>query len=244
MSKLTTADCKRHLVDFFQAQGTSCKEAEWKRGKKSKDGQDTVREFAHPTLGFYSITERDGQLLQPVAIGDDRVQEIAAKALITRMLYGRDGTGEDDESNALDESEESDDPIAEALANGSIKPEAIAGQFVFGVATDNDDGKFDLYAIITPKVYWEREGLWYDAELGLDPLLPEGSSDMNGCGTWYIHGASTDPVAFRDELVARGFVWTSDFQRSVNEQYDGQSVEEMGWDPRVLEATQSAKPRP
>lgn len=224
--KISSDDCKTHLVSHSMAQGQETKASQWKRGRKSKDGDDVVREFLHPTLGGYAVIERAGKLLAPTAIGSDRTSELAAKALVARMLSSEDGGY---------------GMIGDAIDQGIHDPKAIAGQFVFGIAGPTYYAQGGLIAIVTPKSYWESKGFWYDQEVDLDRLMPEGSEDLNGCGTWLIPYPSMDALAFRDELRSRGFVWTQDFQKSVNESGCDDAEE---FDPSVLDNAGAGGPRP
>lgn len=221
MTKISTDNCKDHLVAFFNEQGTETKASQWKRGSKRKEGDDVVRDFSHPTLGGFILVERDGTLLKPEKMDDVKEQAVLAKAILSKLM------GEEYEGPDL---------IKKSLIKGVLRPESMASQFVFGVAGPTSMVKNHLIAIITPKAFWEKEGYCFDQELPLESLLPKGSDDLNGCGTWCIPFQSMDPVEFKAMLKGMGFVWDQKFQTSVNGMCNNDVND---WDPSVLDEAPS-----
>jgi hypothetical protein len=62
MSKITTEDCKKFLINHFIEQGVETIDKDWKRESKYKQEDVWVRDFSHPALGVISLSEKSGSL--------------------------------------------------------------------------------------------------------------------------------------------------------------------------------------
>lgn len=116
-----------------------------------------------------------------------------------------------------------------------VDPIASANQFIFALTFEDES-----VVIISPLKYFETDGCCYDQESPIGHLLPEGSDDFNGCGTWQIPTNMT-PTELAVDLMARGFIWNKDFQEFIDA--DAMNAMTPILEQRALEQTTPKAPK-
>jgi len=62
MSKLTTEDCKKFLVNHYKQRKVITKIEDWKRTRKYKVDSNYHRDFEHLAFGIITLKEKNGEL--------------------------------------------------------------------------------------------------------------------------------------------------------------------------------------
>lgn len=203
----------------------------WKRLSKRNASDGVERIFSHPPSGMFarvleangalSVTARGSSLDSVCAPAASAPAPVPAKAApspfwpaisprfvdvakAARLVQRHVGAyrGDDEDHDALMERIDKLDPVA------------LANQFTFAVCQTPDE---DLMAAITPTCYWKEDECCFDQESPIGRLLPSGSDDINGCGTWVIPGFS-EPAALALHLLSLGFVWDAEFQDLMDDE--------------------------
>lgn len=110
MSKITTEDCKKFLIDHFKIQGIETSAKDWKRISKYKQDDLFYRDFSHTSLGIVVVAEYDSVL--SVGIKSNAINEyiqkdftvkekMAAKKLLAKYIQRDDDDDHDDNLEAL-----------------------------------------------------------------------------------------------------------------------------------------------
>lgn len=230
---ITTDDCKSLLASDLPLIASGALDAKgWKRLSKRNGPQGVERDFSHASGMFARVVESAGALRVSARssslAGLDAAAPLPAASPAPAVAPAPSPFWPAVSKRFIDVekarvltrkfvNEDYDDEAAEKMEQrmSRLDPVALAAQYTFAISIDPDNGDGSV-AIITPTCYWKDEGCCYDQESPLRDLLPEGSDDLNGCGTWEIpeHG---EPVELAFELLRRGFVWDPDFQRFIDE---------------------------
>jgi len=168
-----------------------------------------------------------------------------------RLMAALTGVGQGVDEDFDDEDDELDEPdgdgayqeIGDWANQGPAKALALANQFLFFVTSDDMFGGGPTpTAIISPAVYTEKENCIYDQECPIEGLLPDDAEDLNGCGTWMMHGYSGTMVELVHDLIARGFHFSEKMQREYGAEY----LDDLTplWEADDLEKTVRATERP
>lgn len=62
MSKITTDDCKKFLITYFQSRNIDTTFNQWKRTRKYKLKNIWYRDFEHPSVGYITLKEINDKL--------------------------------------------------------------------------------------------------------------------------------------------------------------------------------------
>lgn len=118
------------------------------------------------------------------------------------------------------------DETDKAAAN---KQKAAKYCFAVGDCESDDlmDPQEEALILITPISYFNKTGYCYDQPSHLYDLLPDGADDVNECGTYIMPRNGKSDLELAKDLIARGFVWRSDFQDLMHKALDSASRAEL-----------------
>lgn len=244
---ITTDDCKALLSRDMPLIACGAIDPKgWKRLSKKNGANGVERVFSHDSGMFALVIESAGAIKvgarSPTLEGLDSAKTAAAPAAAVvapaaeleaasrlwpavspRFLDVEKARVLAEKIAHFWENDDDDDAMEKYTARcDKLDPIALASQYTFAICL-SDDG---LVAIVTPTCVWEDDGYCHDQESPIGRLMPAGSDDLNGCGTWQIPGydSADDVPKLAFDLMERGFVWDPDFQEMIDENQDQPSM--------------------
>jgi hypothetical protein len=229
---ITSADCKKILEQdplLLAAGATPGKP--WKRLSKKKGPLGVERVFSHP-VGLYARLVESGDILWIGAAAttmeelDDPINQravvaVAPAASAPNLWYlSAEATRSKAEAarkyvdQLLDRSDDGEHGDLYDAAS-KLDPIALANQYTFAIFGEGAFGACG--ACITPTSVWLNEQCCYDQGSPLEHLMPEGSEDLNECGTWMVGGyEEKTPLELATFLLSKGFLWDREFQDFID----------------------------
>lgn len=222
---ISTDDCKKLLSqDPALAALGALDIGSWKRVGKKKTAQGIERRFVHACGAMAKVVESSGQIhiaatgscladLDDSSTQRPRAAPAACSEEALAGLWTREAASEADRAAAISLAarqmiwdDRVDGPLYKAVM--ALDPIAWANQFIFALCED--------IVCICPKKFFEDEGCCYDQESPIGHLLPLGSDDVNGCGSWELcfPGSGTSHAI---ELMELGFRWDPSFQQFMDD---------------------------
>lgn len=262
---ISTDDCKALLSKDMPLIASGAIDPKgWKRLSKKNGAQGVERVFSHSSGMFALVVEAAGSIrvharsstlegLAPSAPAAAPAPAPAAKAAPSKFWPAASPRFIDvEKARVLAEklanfwNTDDDDEAFERLEARfeKLDPVAAASQYTFAISFSSDG----LAAIITPSCVWRDESRCHDQESPISHLLPDGSDDLNGCGTWDIPGYTEgDPAcvpAMALDLLSRGFVWDEAFQEMIDRNSEMPAIPLLApiTEGRALEAAASNAP--
>lgn len=232
---ISTDDCKNLLAtDSFVIAAGATDLKGWKRLSKRKGPLGIERVFKHKCGVYAKVIEAGSQLYvlaaavteeelddpmnqrgTPVQQGGPTTVGTASAStvvLASPTLHSQAKNLVDSMLAAFCEDDDLYEDLMEKVEN--FDKTAIANQYTFAVIKAEDF----LIATITPTSYWLTEGCCYDQGSPIGHILPDGSDDLNECGTWVIpQYQDSTPIELAKFLLSKGFVWDKDFQDFMDE---------------------------
>lgn len=234
---ISTDDCKKLLSEDAALVALGAVDmGSWKRLGKKKTGQGIERCFAHACGAMAKVIEASGQI--HIASTGSSAAELDDSAF-QRAAPSPSSSAGHAQPRPVFWTREATSPAAVAAARAlasrqfewdgrsdgdlykaamALDPIAWANQFIFALCED--------MTCICPKKFFEEEGYCYDQESPISHLLPPGSDDVNGCGSWELPFAGSG-ASHAIELMALGFHWDPSFQDYMDECSGYSGLQEM-----------------